>query len=89
MLQQSMTLWIAHYGYHLATSYDAAWPVLQRFAMDLGITGLGEPEWARACCTPTGAWLLCVELLGVYKNIALWLHKKYNYKTVFAHKHII
>src|SRR5205085_12579780 len=32
------------------------------------------------------ALVLCVELLGVYKNIALWLHKKYNYKTVFAHK---
>jgi CHASE2 domain-containing sensor protein len=35
------------------------------------------------------ALVLCVELLGVYKNIALWLHKKYHYKTVFAHKHII
>jgi CHASE2 domain-containing sensor protein len=35
------------------------------------------------------AVVLCVELLGVYKNIALWMHKKYEYKTVFAHKHII
>jgi CHASE2 domain-containing sensor protein len=35
------------------------------------------------------ALVLCVELLGVYKNIALWLHKKYKYKTVFTHKHII
>ena len=33
--------------------------------------------------------VLCLELLGVYKNIALWLHKKYEYRTVFAHKHII
>ncbi len=33
--------------------------------------------------------VLCLELLGVYKNIALWMHKKYKYKTVFAHKHII
>ena len=35
------------------------------------------------------ALVLCVELLGIYKNIALWLHRKYAYKTVFSHKHII
>jgi CHASE2 domain-containing sensor protein len=35
------------------------------------------------------ALVLSLELLGVYKNIALWMHKKYQYKTVFAHKHII
>jgi CHASE2 domain-containing sensor protein len=35
------------------------------------------------------ALVLCLELLGLYKNIALWAHKKYQYKTVFAHKHII
>ena len=35
------------------------------------------------------ALVLSLELLGVYKNIALWMHKKYQFKTVFAHKHII
>ena len=35
------------------------------------------------------ALVLCVELLGVYKNVALWMHKKYGFRTVFAHKHII
>ena len=29
--------------------------------------------------------VLCVELLGIYKNIALWMHKKYQYQTVFIH----
>lgn len=33
--------------------------------------------------------VLSLELLGLYKNIALWLHKKYRYQTVFTHKHII
>ncbi len=33
--------------------------------------------------------VLSLELLGLYKNIASWLHKKYGYKTIFAHKHII
>ncbi len=35
------------------------------------------------------ALVLCVELLGVYKDLALWFHKKWGYKTVFNHKHII
>ena len=35
------------------------------------------------------ALVLCLELLGVYKTIALWLHKKFNYTTVFSHKHAI
>ena len=30
--------------------------------------------------------VLCIELLGIYKIIALWLHKKIGYKTVFTHK---
>ncbi len=33
--------------------------------------------------------VLSLELLGLYKNIALWLHRKYHYETVFTHKHII
>jgi CHASE2 domain-containing sensor protein len=35
------------------------------------------------------ALVLSVELLGVYKNIALWLHRRCQYNTVFIHKHII
>lgn len=31
--------------------------------------------------------VLCVELLGLYRLIALWLNKKYQYKTVFNQKH--
>lgn len=33
--------------------------------------------------------VLCVELLSLYKVIALWLHRKYQYRSVFIHKHII
>jgi CHASE2 domain-containing sensor protein len=31
--------------------------------------------------------VLSLELFGIYQNIALWLNKKYHYKTVFNHKH--
>ena len=32
------------------------------------------------------ALALCVEFLEIYRMIALWLNKKYKYKTVFNHK---
>ena len=35
------------------------------------------------------ALVLCLELFGLYKIIALWLHKKFNYITVFSHKHAV
>ena len=35
------------------------------------------------------ALVLSVELLSVYKDIALWLHKKYGYYTVFNYRHIL
>jgi CHASE2 domain-containing sensor protein len=35
------------------------------------------------------ALVLCVELLGLYKIIALWLHRRFKYKTVFSHKNSI
>ena len=35
------------------------------------------------------ALVLCLELFGLYKIIALWLHKKFNYTTVFSHKHAV
>ncbi|MEI9807940.1 MAG: hypothetical protein WDO16_08755 [Bacteroidota bacterium] len=33
--------------------------------------------------------VLCVELLGVYQAIALWLNKKIHFRTVFNHKHSV
>ncbi|HUS00860.1 MAG TPA: CHASE2 domain-containing protein [Chitinophagaceae bacterium] len=33
--------------------------------------------------------VLCLEMLGLYKSLALWLHKKFEYKSVFTRKHII
>jgi CHASE2 domain-containing sensor protein len=33
--------------------------------------------------------VLSLEMLGLYKSLALWLNVKYNYQTVFRHKRII
>jgi cytochrome c oxidase assembly factor CtaG len=56
-------MWLAHYGFHLFTSYETVIPTTQRFAADLGMTGLGEPQWSCACCAPVGQWLIRAELM--------------------------
>ena len=56
-------MWLAHYSFHLFTSYQTIVPTTQRFAADLGLHALGEPQWSCACCAPVAVWLFRVELL--------------------------
>lgn len=67
-------MWLAHYGFHLLTGYDAALPAAQRFAGDMGLTGLGAPEWACNCCRPVGDWVLRLELLALGGGLLLSLY---------------
>jgi ferredoxin len=50
-------IWLAHYGFHLLTSYQSAVPATQRFVASLGWTGLGTADWVQSCCRPVPAWL--------------------------------
>ncbi len=50
-------MWLAHYGFHLATSYETAWPVMQQFL------GVGTPAWQCSCCCDVGSWLLKTEII--------------------------
>jgi cytochrome c oxidase assembly factor CtaG len=70
-------MWLAHYCFHFLTSYDTAVPVAQRFAADLGLTALGEPAWACACCRPATLWLLPLELLFLDAGLLLSLYAAY------------
>jgi cytochrome c oxidase assembly factor CtaG/polyferredoxin len=70
-------MWLAHYGFHLATGYDAVVPVTQRFAADIGLSALGSPEWSRACCRPQPAWLLPLEILFLDAGLLLSLYAGY------------
>ena len=70
-------MWLAHYSYHFLTSYDTAVPVAQRFAADLGLTGIGEPAWSWACCRPATPWLLPSELLFLDVGLLLSLYTGY------------
>jgi hypothetical protein len=70
-------MWLAHYTFHLVTSYATAVPVMQRFTADLGITSLGAPEWGRACCLSVPTWLLPLEVLFLDAGLLLSLYTAY------------
>jgi cytochrome c oxidase assembly factor CtaG len=67
-------MWLAHYGFHLLTGYDAALPAAQRFAADRGLTALGAPEWVCNCCRPVGDWVLRLELLALGLGLLVSLY---------------
>jgi cytochrome c oxidase assembly factor CtaG len=70
-------MWLAHYTFHFVTGYDTALPVTQRFAADLGLTSLGDPEWVRACCRELPEWLLPLEVLFLDLGLLLSLYAGY------------
>jgi cytochrome c oxidase assembly factor CtaG len=70
-------MWLAHYSYHLLTSYDTIVPTAQRFALDLGWPALGQPHWAAACCRPVAAWLPRLEVLFLDLGLLLSLYAGY------------
>jgi hypothetical protein len=70
-------MWVAHYSYHFLTSYDAAVPVAQRFLLDLGWTGLGQPQWVAACWRRVADWLPRLEILCLDVGLLLSLYVAY------------
>jgi cytochrome c oxidase assembly factor CtaG/ferredoxin len=70
-------MWLAHYSFHFLTSYDAAVPVAQRLAADLGATCLGRSQWAYSCCRPVADWLLPLEILFLDLGLLLSLYTGY------------
>jgi hypothetical protein len=70
-------MWLAHYGFHLFTSYATVVPAVQRASLDLGFTALGPPQWTCACCLPVADWLLRVEILFLDVGLLLSLYAAY------------
>jgi cytochrome c oxidase assembly factor CtaG len=70
-------MWLAHYMFHFVTGWDAAVPVAQRFAADLGLTSFGDPQWVQGCCRAMPEWLLPLELLFLDVGLLLSLYAAY------------
>ncbi|MEX2113046.1 MAG: cytochrome c oxidase assembly protein [Pirellulales bacterium] len=71
------SMWLAHYSFHLLTSFDTIVPTTQRFVADLGWTGLGAPMWQLACCRPVSGWLTHLQVLMLDVGLLLSLYSGY------------
>ncbi len=78
LLPLSIAMWLAHLGFHFVTGFRSALPPLQRAAQDLGVNGLGSPQWSANCCAIMPAWLVPAQLIilgaGLLLSLSLmWL----------------
>jgi len=71
------SMWLAHYSFHLLTSYDTVVPTAQRFVADMGWPVLGQPHWEAACCRPVVDWLPRLEVLFLDVGLLLSLYTGY------------
>ena len=71
------SMWLAHYSFHLLTSYDTVVPTTQRFALDLGWQALGQPHWVPGCCRPVADWLPRLEVFVLESGLLLSLYTGY------------
>ena len=68
------SMWLIHFSYHLFSSGQTALPVIQRAAMDAGITVLGAPNWLLSSTMPSLDWLPSFELLLLDLGLLLTLY---------------
>ena len=68
------SMWLIHFSYHLFSSGQTALPVIQRAAMDVGITILGTPNWLLSSRMPSLDWLPSFELLLLDLGLLLTLY---------------
>jgi cytochrome c oxidase assembly factor CtaG/ferredoxin len=71
------SMWLAHYSFHLLTSYDTVVPTAQRFVADFGWPDLGPPHWVASCCRPVAEWLPRLEVLCLDLGLLLSLYTGY------------
>jgi cytochrome c oxidase assembly factor CtaG len=77
LIPLGFAMWLAHYSFHLLTSYDAVLPVTQRFVADLGWPSLGQPNWLAGCCCTVGGWLPRLEIVFLDLGLLLSLYTGY------------
>jgi cytochrome c oxidase assembly factor CtaG/ferredoxin len=58
-----LSMWLAHFSYHLLTGAQTAVPVIQRAATDVGLNALGKPDWSLSSTMLGFDWLPSLQLL--------------------------
>jgi hypothetical protein len=67
-------MWLAHYGFHLATSSGAAVPAAARFLADFGVLGPSAAEIACNFCSQPPDWLLRAEIISLDVGLLVSLY---------------
>ena len=70
-------MWLAHYTFHLVTSYEGLIPAMQRFLAERGWAGFGSPDWSCSACIPAPGWLLRLEIVFLDFGLLLSLYTAY------------
>ncbi len=76
-------MWLAHYSFHLLTSWESAFPTIQRFATSCGVTIWGTPQWSACNCQPAADWLLRMEILFLDFGMLLSLYAGYRISRLY------
>ncbi len=58
-----LSMWLAHFSYHLLTGAQIAVPVIQRAATDVGLNALGKPDWSLSSTMLGFDWLPSLQLI--------------------------
>jgi cytochrome c oxidase assembly factor CtaG/polyferredoxin len=69
-----VTMWVAHFLFHLLSGYAAGWPVLQRVVADWGGRFLGRPDMALSAMRLGADSLLTLETLLLGGGLLLTLY---------------
>jgi cytochrome c oxidase assembly factor CtaG len=69
-----LSMWLAHFSYHLLNGALTALPVIQRAATDVGVTILGKPDWSLSSAMLELDWLPSLQLLWLGVGLLFTLY---------------
>jgi len=70
-------MWLAHYGFHLATSAGAVIPAAGRFMTEFGPFRAGASDLVCNCCSRPADWLIRAEIIALDAGLLLSLYAAY------------
>ena len=79
-------MWLAHYSFHLVTSYEGLIPATQRFLAERGWAGLGPVDWSCGACIPAPGWLLRLEIVFLDFGLLLSLYTAHRIADSEVHR---
>jgi hypothetical protein len=77
-----VSMWVAHFVFHLLTGASAIVPTFKRAASDIGISFLGRPDWASVSTTVPIDWLTSIQVLLLGAGLLLTLYV--GWRTAFS-----